>query len=53
MLSGKFGTAGNKVVVEQFLHGIELTVIVLTDGNHYLILPPSKDYKKPVTVIQD
>ena len=46
MLSGKFGTAGNKVVVEQFLHGIELTVIVLTDGNHYLILPPSKDYKK-------
>ncbi len=46
MLSGKFGTAGNKVVVEQFLHGIELTVIVLTDGDHYLILPPSKDYKK-------
>ena len=46
MLSGKFGNAGNKVVVEQFLHGIELTVIVLTDGEHYLILPPSKDYKK-------
>jgi len=46
MLSGKFGSAGNKVVVEQFLYGIELTVIVLTDGDHYLILPPSKDYKK-------
>lgn len=46
MLSGKFGTAGNKVVVEQFLYGIELTVIILTDGENYLILPPSKDYKK-------
>jgi len=46
MLSGKFGSAGNKVVLEQFLYGIELTVIVLTDGDHYLILPPSKDYKK-------
>ena len=46
MLSGKFGDAGNKVVIEQFLHGIELTVIVLTDGNSYIILPPSKDYKR-------
>jgi len=46
MLSGKFGAAGNKVVIEQFLHGIELTVIILTDGDSYMILPPSKDYKR-------
>lgn len=46
MLGGKFGEAGNKVVVEEFLTGIELTVIILTDGENYLILPPSKDYKK-------
>lgn len=46
MVSGKFGNAGNTVVVEQFLTGIELTVIVLTDGNTYCILPPSKDYKR-------
>ncbi len=46
MLSGKFGEAGNKVVVEEFLTGIELTVIILTDGDSYLILLPSKDYKK-------
>lgn len=46
MLDGKFGEAGNKVVVEEFLHGIELTVIIITDGTDYLILPPSKDYKK-------
>jgi len=46
MLAGKFGDAGNKVVIEQFLNGIELTVIILTDGDTYMILPPSKDYKK-------
>jgi phosphoribosylamine---glycine ligase len=46
MLSGKFGDAGNKVVVEQFLFGIELTVIILTDGDSYMMLPPSKDYKR-------
>jgi phosphoribosylamine--glycine ligase len=46
MVGGKFGSAGNTVVVEQFLTGIELTVIILTDGNTYLILPPSKDYKR-------
>ncbi|MBC8045939.1 MAG: phosphoribosylamine--glycine ligase [Fimbriimonadaceae bacterium] len=46
MMSGKFGEAGNKVVIEQFLTGVELTVIILTDGENYLMLPPSKDYKK-------
>lgn len=47
MLDGrKFGDAGNKVVVEQFLRGIELSVFVLTDGEHYKILPEAKDYKR-------
>ncbi|MEZ5012772.1 MAG: phosphoribosylamine--glycine ligase [Chitinophagales bacterium] len=46
MFDGKFGDAGNKIVIEEFLQGIELTVIILCDGAHYLILPPSKDYKK-------
>ena len=46
MLSGKFGEAGNKVVIEQFLKGIELSVFVLTDGQSYLILPSAKDYKR-------
>jgi phosphoribosylamine--glycine ligase len=47
MLQGnKFGEAGNKVVVEEFLHGIELSVFVLTDGRHFLILPEAKDYKR-------
>ena len=46
MLSGKFGRAGDKVVIEQFLDGIELSVFVLTDGNSWLILPEAKDYKR-------
>lgn len=46
MVSGKFGAAGNTVVIEQFLTGIELTVIIITDGQTYRILPPSKDYKR-------
>jgi phosphoribosylamine--glycine ligase len=47
MLHGnKFGEAGNKVVVEEFLTGIELSVFVLTDGQHFLILPEAKDYKR-------
>jgi phosphoribosylamine--glycine ligase len=47
MLQGhKFGEAGNTVVVEEFLTGIELSVFVLTDGRHYLTLPPAKDYKR-------
>ena len=42
----KFGEAGSKVVVEQFLRGIELSVFVLTDGEQYKILPEAKDYKR-------
>jgi phosphoribosylamine--glycine ligase len=42
----KFGEASKKVVVEEFLIGIELSMFVLTDGKHYLILPEAKDYKK-------
>ena len=46
MLSGKFGVAGNKVVIEEFLSGIEMSCFVLTDGMHYQILPTAKDYKR-------
>jgi len=46
MLGGKFGAAGSLVVIEEFLTGIELSVFVLTDGDHYVILPEAKDYKK-------
>ena len=47
MLDGQtFGAAGSKVVVEQFLRGIELSVFVLTDGVNYKILPEAKDYKR-------
>lgn len=47
MLQGnKFGEAGNKVVVEEFLTGIELSVFVLTDGRNFLTLPEAKDYKR-------
>jgi len=42
----KFGDAGKKVVVEEFLEGIELSVFVLTDGKDYLLFPEAKDYKK-------
>jgi len=42
----KFGEAGKRVVVEEFLDGIELSVFVLTDGNDYLLLPEAKDYKQ-------
>jgi phosphoribosylamine---glycine ligase len=42
----KFGEAGRRIVVEEFLDGIELSVFVLTDGNHYVLLPEAKDYKK-------
>ena len=42
----KFGEAGRKVVVEEFLEGIELSMFVLTDGKHYVILPEAKDYKR-------
>jgi phosphoribosylamine---glycine ligase len=42
----KFGEASTKVVIEEFLKGIELSVFVLTDGNSYKILPAAKDYKR-------
>jgi phosphoribosylamine---glycine ligase len=47
MLHGaKFGTASDKVVIEEYLQGIELSVFVLTDGKHFKILPEAKDYKR-------
>jgi phosphoribosylamine--glycine ligase len=46
LLKGQFGDAGKKVVVEQFLKGIELSVFVLTDGENYVVLPEAKDYKR-------
>jgi phosphoribosylamine--glycine ligase len=42
----KFGDASRKIVIEEFLEGIELSVFVLTDGKNYLILPEAKDYKR-------
>jgi len=46
ILQGKFGAAGHKVVIEQFLKGIELSVFVITDGISYKLLPEAKDYKR-------
>jgi phosphoribosylamine--glycine ligase len=46
MLGGMFGNASAKVVIEEFLSGIECSVFVLTDGRHYQILPEAKDYKR-------
>lgn len=46
MLDGKFGDASAKVVIEEFLSGIEFSVFVLTDGDSYKILPVAKDYKR-------
>lgn len=46
MLDGMFGASSSKVVIEQFLSGIECSVFVLTDGNSYKILPVAKDYKR-------
>lgn len=46
MLGGMFGNASSKVVIEEFLSGIECSVFVLTDGTHYKILPEAKDYKR-------
>ncbi len=42
----KFGEASKKVVVEEFLKGIELSIFILTDGKNYLLLPEAKDYKR-------
>ena len=46
MLGGMFGNASSRVVVEEFLSGIECSVFALTDGRHYCLLPEAKDYKR-------
>ena len=46
LLNEKFGIASSKVVIEEFLDGIELSCFVLTDGKNYKILPTAKDYKR-------
>jgi phosphoribosylamine---glycine ligase len=46
MLAGKFGQASKKVVIEEFLSGVEVSVFVVTDGKDYRILPEAKDYKR-------
>lgn len=46
MLGGKFGSAGSRVVIEEYLSGIECSVFVATDGRNYVILPEAKDYKR-------
>ncbi len=46
MLAGQFGDASSKVVIEEFLSGIEVSVFAITDGKNYKILPEAKDYKR-------
>jgi phosphoribosylamine--glycine ligase len=46
MLAGQFGVASRKVVIEEFLSGIEVSVFAITDGKNYKILPEAKDYKR-------
>jgi phosphoribosylamine--glycine ligase len=46
MLAGQFGDASSKVVIEEFLSGVEVSVFVLTDGKNYVVLPEAKDYKR-------
>ncbi|QHL89009.1 phosphoribosylamine--glycine ligase [Nibribacter ruber] len=46
LLHNKFGSAGNKVVIEEFLQGIEMSAFILTDGKEYVMLPEAKDYKR-------
>ena len=46
LLNNKFAEAGRKILIEQYLDGIELSVFVLTDGKHYKVLPEAKDYKR-------
>lgn len=46
MLDGQFGSASSKVVIEEFLSGVEVSVFVITDGKDYKILPEAKDYKR-------
>jgi len=49
MLGGKFGNAGSRVVIEQFLRGIEMSAFIITDGHSYKLLPSAKDYKRAGT----
>ena len=46
LVGGKFGAASNKVVIEEFLDGIEMSVFVMTDGTSYKVMPTAKDYKR-------
>lgn len=46
MLGGKFGKASSRVVIEEFLNGVEVSVFVITDGKNYKLLPEAKDYKR-------
>ena len=46
MVDGMFGSASAKVVIEEYIDGIECSVFILTDGKHYKILPEAKDYKR-------
>jgi phosphoribosylamine--glycine ligase len=46
IMDRQFGDAGSKVVIEQFLDGIELSVFAFTDGSNYVLLPEAKDYKR-------
>jgi len=46
LVDAKFGDASSKVVIEEFLAGIELSCFVLTDGKSYQLLPTAKDYKR-------
>jgi len=46
MLGGQFGKASSKVVIEEFLSGVEVSVFAITDGKNYKILPEAKDYKR-------
>lgn len=46
MLGGMFGNASSRVVIEEFMSGVECSVFVLSDGKHYKILPEAKDYKR-------
>lgn len=46
ILRAKFGEAGKRVIIEEFLQGVEISVFALTDGKNYVILPEAKDYKK-------
>lgn len=46
MIGGMFGESSARVVIEEFLSGVELSVFILTDGEHYITLPEAKDYKR-------